>query len=256
MDELTSYLCLDWANKPENVRACTTLVKGGSSTGVYAEYNLATHVGDNHTAVQANREKLIKDLGLSAEPVWLQQVHSDEVIDADESALLSSEHESVPKADASVSRSKGVVCAVLTADCLPVFICNQAGTEVAVVHAGWRGLHAGIISRTISKMRSATQELLVYFGPAIGPRSFEVGDEVLRAFVDKNKSNNTAFQDSENGLYLCDIYELARIELQLLGVAREQITGGGYCTFSEAGRFYSYRRQNNTGRMANLIWIT
>ncbi len=255
----SSYLTLDWKGKPKSVHACSTLSTGGASTGSFSTFNLATHVGDDLTAVTANRKKLSTDKNLPAEPVWLEQVHGDHVIVADEigDSLPSGRNSAlpIPQADASVSRKKNTVCAVLTADCLPVFFCNQSGTEVAVAHAGWRGLYAGIITQTIKKMRSPMTEILFYLGPAIGAQAFEVGEEVFKAFVSKNKRNSSAFKFVNNGHYLCDIYQLARIELQSLGVDPAGISGGHYCTFSETNRFYSYRRQQQTGRMANLIWL-
>ena len=142
----------------------------------------------------------------------------------------------------------------MTADCLPVFICNNSGTEIAVVHAGWRGLHAGIISNTVTAMKSQPEELLVALGPAIGPAVFEVGEEVFSAFVDKNNINESAFVSNKPGHYLCDLYQLARNELFSLGV--DKVSGGDYCTYSEETLFYSFRKQEITGRMANLIWMT
>ena len=245
------YLPASWpGTRPENVHAYTTLRTGGISTGGYSEYNLADHVDDDPGVVKNNRAKLVKDLQLPAEPVWLEQVHSNKVICADN---FSAAQQPV-RADASTSSKKGVVCVVMTADCLPVFICNQAGTEVAVVHAGWRGLHAGIITNTIKAMKSPADELLACLGPAIGPEVFEVGEEVLNAFVDKNSVNRSAFVASKKDHYLCDIYQLARIELQTIGI--DKIAGGGRCTYLEESLFYSYRRQQKTGRMASLIWLT
>jgi len=250
----TSYLPLNWLNKPENVQAFTTLISGGYSTGNYSQFNLASHVGDDLAAVRVNREKLFEDLNLPAEPVWLDQVHSNKVILAGENLVQGTVAEPhVMQADASISRTPGVVCAVLTADCLPVFFCNQSGSEVAVAHAGWRGLHGGIITATVNTMRSSAEALLVSLGPAIGPKAFEVGEEVFNAFVDKNRKNRSAFVENRKHHYLCDIYQLARIELESLGVTR--VSGGNYCTYSEAQRFYSYRRQQITGRMASLIWL-
>lgn len=258
-----SYLTIDWAIKPVNVRAYTTLISGGFSSGDYAEFNLASHVDDDLTAVKANRKKLSSDLNLPTEPVWLEQVHGDKVIVADEIDSFLSTGEgsrSIPQADASIARKKGTVCVALTADCLPVFFCNQSGSEVAVAHAGWRGLCAGVIHRTIEKMHSPVEEILISFGPAIGEGAFEVGEEVKQAFTKKDQCYNLAFKPvpdiEQKRYYLCDIYLLARIELQLLGVDPARITGSKYCTYSEANRFYSYRRQKQTGRMANLIWRT
>lgn len=241
-----SYLPASWTHRPANVHAVTTLKQGGVSTGDYSEYNLATHVGDDVLAVEKNRQKLMNDLQLPAQPVWLEQVHSNIIINAGEKAATL-------QADASFSRLPGVVCAVLTADCLPVFFCNSAGTEVAVAHAGWRGLHAGILSKTVAAMHTSNDEIQVSLGPAIGPQAFEVGEEVLQAFVEKNGQNESAFSATRPGHFLCDIYQLARIELAALSV--NQVTGGDYCTYDESQRFYSYRRHKNTGRMASLIWM-
>jgi len=247
------YLPATWPGnslgKPGNVHACTTLRAGGVSSGDYGEYNLAAHVDDDLQAVKKNRLQLVRDLKLPAEPVWLEQVHSNKVIIADKNT----EPQTTIQADASVTGEKGVVCAVLTADCLPVFFCNQSGTEVAVAHAGWRGLHAGIINNTVEAMNSSVDEIQVSLGPAIGPEVFEVGEEVFHAFVDKSRNNQSAFVATSKNHYLCDIYQLARLELQSLGVAN--IAGGDYCTYSDAQRFYSYRRQEKTGRMASLIWL-
>lgn len=235
--------------KPANVHAYTTLRSGGFSIGSYGEFNLADHVGDDPQAVIKNRAKLVEDLSLPSEPAWLEQVHSNKVICADDLSAGQT-----VQADASFTSKQAVVCAVMTADCLPVFVCNQAGTEVAVAHAGWRGLHAGIITNTVKAMSSAADELLISLGPAIGAEEFEVGEEVLSAFVDKNSANKSAFVATKKGHYLCDIYQLARIELQSLGV--KKIAGGDCCTYREEQRFYSYRRQQKTGRMASLIWLT
>jgi len=183
------YLSASWPNKPENISAVTTLIHGGFSRGEFSEYNLAMHVGDDAEAVKTNRAKLLADLQLPSEPVWLAQGHSDKVIRVDAPLL----DNFTPQADASVSAARGVVCAVMTADCLPVFFCDEAGTEVAVAHAGWRGLHAGIISNTVKAMNTSVEKIQVSLGPAIGPSNFEVGEEVLQAFVDKNRLNKIAF---------------------------------------------------------------
>jgi len=241
-------------SKPDNIFAYTTLrcadpEHHGFSKGCYDSFNLAAHVGDAPAAVAANRKKLLTDLKLPAEPAWLDQVHSNQVVRADE--ITSAE---IPQADASFTSCQGVVCAVLTADCLPVFFCNRQGSEVAVAHAGWRGLHAGILSATLAKMQSPAEDVLVSLGPAIGAEAFEVGQEVYDAFVSKNTANSRAFVDTDDSHYLCDIYQLARIELSAAGV--KSISGGSHCSFSEVPLFYSYRRQNTTGRMASLIWIS
>jgi len=241
----------EWQGKLVNVHAVTTLIKGGISSGNYAEFNLATHVGDDLASVNHNRGKLCTDLQLPSEPVWLEQVHSNRVILADEKTV---DERIALQADASFTQFKGAVCAVLTADCLPVFFCNQTGTEVAVAHAGWRGLNAGIISNTVKAMNSSVDEILVSLGPAIGPQYFEVGTDVFEAFTDNNRLNASAFVATDSNHFLCNIYQLARIELQSLGIKR--ITGGDYCTYRDEQKFYSFRRQQNTGRMANLIWLS
>ena len=256
------YLPAQWAEedgavgtllKPDNVFAYTTLrcthpERAGFSKGCYDSFNLATHVGDVPEAVAANRKKLSAELELPSEPVWLDQVHSNRVVEADR--IIAGD---VPRADASVASGRGIVCAVLTADCLPVFFCNRQGSEIAVAHAGWRGLHAGILGATLAKMQSPAEDVLVSLGPAIGPQAFEVGKEVYAAFVDKNSANRQAFVATDDAHYLCDIYRLARIELTQSGV--RSIAGGSLCSFSETPLFYSYRRQNSTGRMASLIWL-
>jgi purine-nucleoside/S-methyl-5'-thioadenosine phosphorylase / adenosine deaminase len=230
------------------------MISGGVSKGDYQGYNLAMHVGDDPAAVIANRAKLVEDLALPSEPIWLDQVHSNKVFVADKqyAAIASAGHSPV-QADASLTRTSGVVCAVLTADCLPVFFTNNNGTEVAVAHAGWRGLHAGIIGSTLAAMQSDTSDIIVSLGPAIGPQAFEVGPEVYQAFVSKDQHNSSAFAPGDKNHYLCDIYQLARTELSAAGV--HKIVGGGYCTYNDSRRFYSYRRHSNTGRMASLIWF-
>jgi len=231
----------------------TTLKTGGVSLGDFQAFNLAMHVDDNPQAVKANRDKLRTELALPAEPVWLAQVHSNNVINIDQLSHNNSASEIIP-ADASITRTAGQVCAVLTADCLPVFFCNTSGTEVAVAHAGWRGLHAGIIRNTVKAMQSPPDEIRVSLGPAIGPQAFEVGTDVYNAFVTKNAENVPAFVAAGSEKYYCDIYKLARIELQALGVFK--VAGGDFCTYRDNNQFYSFRRRQKTGRMASLIWFT
>ncbi len=248
MDKL-SYLQASWSNKPENISAVTTLIHRGVSQGAFSEFNLAMHVGDDAEAVKNNRAKLLADLQLPSEPVWLEQVHSNKVIRVDAPLLDGC----TPQADASVSTGRGVVCAVMTADCLPIFFCDEAGSEVAVAHAGWRGLHAGIISNTVKTMQTAAEKIQVSLGPAISVENFEVGEDVFQAFVGKNRLNKSAFTATKKNHYLCDIYQLARIELQSLGI--DKIAGGEFCTYCDSQQFYSFRRQQKTGRMASLIWL-
>jgi YfiH family protein len=230
---------------PERVRAAVTTRGGGVSLPPYDSLNLGDHVGDDPAAVAENRRRLIEELGLPAEPHWLNQVHGTCALDA---AMLGTGCE----ADAAHAALPGVVCAVLTADCLPVLLCNSNGTQVAAVHAGWRGLLNGVIEQCIAGM-GGEGELLAWLGPAIGPHAFEVGEEVRAAFVGANPAAEAAFAPSAGGRWLADIYTLARQRLHRAGV--DAIYGGEHCTFSEPERFYSYRRDGRTGRMASLIWF-
>jgi len=230
---------------PEHVRAFTTTRQGGQSRSNYSSLNLALHVEDNVDTVEQNRKHLSAAFNLPTEPFWLQQTHSSRVTNAGNA--------NNNEADGAWSKQTGVVCTVLTADCLPVFFCDRAGTTVAIVHAGWRGLMDGVISSAITEMNVDPENLLVWLGPAIGPEAFEVGEEVLQQFSKKNPINKAAFIQKDVEHWLCDIYQLARIELNQKGV--QQIYGGDLCTYSDEDRFYSYRRDGVTGRMASLIWM-
>ena len=238
------WLTPDW-NAPANIHAATLLRTGGISTGVYSSLNLATHVGDDLDCVRENRHRMKDWLALPAEPVWLEQTHSNIVIDAGQSTQLQ-------QADASYTELAGVVCVVMTADCLPLLICSTDGKKIAAIHAGWKGLLAGIISNTLAALK--TNDVLVWLGPAIGARCFEVGVEVREAFVAKFAPFAAGFVQTSDNKYLADIYQLARIELAARDV--HAVYGGEYCTFTEQARFYSYRRDAQTGRMATLIWRT
>ena len=234
----------DWP-APANVFAATTLRFGGFSSGRYSSLNLALHVGDDPKLVQRSRRVIRDMLKLPAEPVWLSQVHGCRVVDAAHTRILE-------RADAGYSHQPNVVCAVLTADCLPVLLCSADGRSVAAVHAGWRGLLAGVISNAVSALQCT--DLMVWLGPAIGPEAFEIGSEVRQAFLERNPAYDAAFRQRENGKWLADIYRLARINLIESGI--DQVYGGDYCTVAEPEHFYSYRRDKETGRMATLIWRT
>lgn len=240
------WITPDWP-APANVRALQTTRAGGVSMGRYAPLNLGDHVGDDPVAVARNRAILRADL--PAEPVWLKQVHGNVVADADRAI-------GIAEADASMARQAGVVCAVMTADCLPLLLCDASGTVVCAVHAGWRGLAGGVIEAAVAAMKVAPASLMVWLGPAIGPQAFEVGEEVRQAFLAHDPAAQKAFA-SRSSLteqkWLADIYFLARQRLGLLGVTR--VYGGGLCTFSDAEQFYSYRRDGATGRLASLIWL-
>lgn len=247
------YLKPDWP-APANVRAFVTLRGNGHSEGAYSAFNLADHVGDNPEAVAANRAQLQEELNLPSPPQWLEQIHSDRAVEAKSDGK-------VLTADASFTREKGVVCAVLTADCLPLLVCNRDGSEVSAIHAGWKGLTGGVIRATIEDMQSNPADLLVWLGPAIGPEAFECGVDVLEAAFESALSESHAeaiskcfVPHTEKPLhFLADIYGLGRAELQELGIT--EIYGGDRCTVSESDAFYSYRRDRDTGRMASLIWL-
>ena len=242
-------ICPDWP-APETVHAFTTTRKNGFSTGSYASLNLAQHVEDDRLTVERNRNRLIEDFNLPSQPIWLQQTHSNTVIVADDyqNATIS------PEADASWTSSPGIVCAVLTADCLPVFFTNKQGDRVAVTHAGWRGALNGIISTSFLATGIEVEDCLVWLGPAIGAENFEVGADVYQTFIHKNPENIAAFTQTDDQHWLCDIYQLARIECQQLGI--HSIYDGGFCTYSDEAHFYSFRRDGaRTGRMASLIWL-
>jgi YfiH family protein len=240
-----TWIVPDWP-VPARVRAVTTTRAGGISLGPYASLNLADHVGDDPAAVAANRERLAAAAGLPAEPVWLQQVHGNTVVDIDRTA-------SGPTADAACSHQPGQVCAVLTADCLPVLLCDRGGDHVAAVHAGWRGLAAGVIEQTVAALQAPVGEQLAWLGPAISAAVYIVGDEVREAFIARDPRAAAAFQAAPNDAWHADLYLLARQRLTACGVAA--VYGGGRCTFREAQSFYSYRRDGTTGRMATLIWL-
>jgi YfiH family protein len=244
MNKNKHWITPDWP-APANIHAATTLRTGGVSSGAYASLNPATHVGDDLACVSENRQRIKTMLALPAEPVWLEQIHSNYVINAEQT-------NSLQQADASYSNAAGIVCAVMTADCLPLLICSTDGKQIAAIHAGWRGLLASIISNTVTAL--ATTKVLVWLGPAIGAACFEVGAEVREAFVAKSAAFNAAFTQTSDNKYLADIYQLARIELAALGI--NAVYGGNFCTVTEKERFYSYRRDTQTGRMATLIWRT
>lgn len=231
---------------PRGVHALASTRAGGVSQGPYAGLNLALHVGDDPLQVAANRRRLARML--PAEPLWLTQVHGTRVLAA-EAAGAGVE----AGADACVARSPGRVCAVLVADCLPVLFCDDAGTVVGAAHAGWRGLAAGVLENTVAAMDVAPGRLMAWFGPAIAQPAFEVGAEVRETFVSRDPRAAGAFLARDGGKWLCDLAALARQRLEASGVTR--LFGGGPCTLSDPRRFYSYRRDGVTGRMAALIWL-
>lgn len=241
----TEWLVPDWP-VPAGVKALVTTRAGGVSAGRYASLNLGTHVGDDPQAVAENRARLRRHL--PAEPKWLEQVHGTDV-----AVLESGSAPVVPRADAAVTREAGEVCAVLTADCLPVLLCDRGGTVVAAAHAGWRGLAAGVLEATVAHMEAAPASLMAWLGPAIGPQVFEIGDEVREAFMNVDAAAEGAFRPgAAHGKWLADLYRLARLRLARAGV--REVWGGGWCTYGDPRRFYSYRRDGATGRFASLVW--
>ncbi len=239
------FILPEWP-APASVRAVVTTRIGGVSKNPYNTFNLATHVGDDPEAVTTNRVQLKATLKLPAEPLWLRQVHGVTVVDA-----VRTENET--EADGVYATKPGAVCAVLTADCLPVLLCDRQGTKVAALHAGWRGLAGGVIEAGVQALSVPGSELMAWLGPAIGPDTFEVGKEVRDTFVAQDPAADAAFRPQAGGKYLADIYRLARQRLAVLGMTA--VYGGGLCTVRDRARFYSYRRDGETGRMASLIWL-
>ena len=236
----------DWP-APANVRAFSTTRLGGVSASPYDSLNLATHVGDDPRQVAQNRHCLQQQLALPSTPAWLNQVHGVEI------HSLSKPLPVPVDADGTISDKPGLVCAVMTADCLPLLFCDRAGRRVAAIHAGWRGLCCGIIEKCIQQMRLPAEQLLVWLGPAIGASAFQVGAEVRDAFIAHNASASQAFVQQDQQHWLADLYQLARQRLLSQGV--DAIYGGDYCTFQQRELFFSYRRERVTGRMASLIWL-
>jgi YfiH family protein len=247
---MNDWIIPDWP-APGNVKALFTTRNGGVSrgaNGAYDSLNLGVHVNDNLADVECNRTLLCRHL--PGEPRWLKQVHGTLPIWIDQAATV------IPEGDAVLSRTQGVICAVMVADCLPVFLCDAAGTTVGIVHAGWRGLAGGIIERSIAAMAVDHNKLMAWLGPAIGPDHFEVGADVYEAFVQQNAQAVQAFvpkNSNHEKKWLADIFLLARQRLTSIGIT--EIYGGGICTFSDPERFFSYRRDGETGRMAALIWL-
>ena len=243
---MSHFIVPDWPT-PTNVRALSTTRHGGISLPPYDSLNLGDHVGDKPDHVAANRARLLATAALPAAPRWLQQVHGTRCVDV----ATVSDNEA---ADAGISHTADVVCAVMTADCLPLLFCDRAGTRVAAAHAGWRGLLGGVIESTLTALACPGDQLLAWLGPAIGPTAFEVGSEVRDAFLAEDARQAHAFRPSaQAGKWLCDLYALARHRLLRAGVTA--IYGGDRCTLTEADTFFSYRRDGTTGRMASLIWL-
>lgn len=241
-ESVTHWLIPDWP-APVGIKACVTTRAGGVSAAPFDSFNLGDHVDDDSQAVSQNRSKLTSCLNI--QPAWLKQVHGIDVVEATPAQVM--------QADASWSRTPGVACTIMTADCLPTLFCNRQGTQVAAAHAGWRGLAAGVLEAAVGSFADAPSQILVWLGPAIGPQAFEVGPEVLEAFMATHPETSEAFVPSVNpGKFMADIYQLARLRLAAYGVTA--VYGGGLSTYNDE-RFFSYRRGARTGRFASLVWI-
>lgn len=259
------WLTADWP-APARVRTLISTRAGGVSEGPFASNNLGAHVGDNPQHVAVNRQRLLEKADSAYAVQWLNQVHGTRVVEASDAGQ-------VVEADGCTTSAPGVACAVLTADCLPVLIANRSGTRVAAVHAGWRGLADGVLVAALERFDDAANNIVVYLGPAIGPRHFEVGPEVRQYFLDRahvapvesiaresqpeltsgRGSLDNAFQPSVGDRYLADLYQIARIQCAEAGVVN--IYGGGFCTYADSERFFSYRRDGQTGRLVSAIWL-
>ncbi|OZB14575.1 MAG: multi-copper polyphenol oxidoreductase [Marinobacter sp. 34-60-7] len=238
-------------NAPDRVRALSTTRRGGVSGAPWESLNLGHHVDDVADHVAENRQRLAQYSGLLPEHIgWLNQVHGTDVVELDAENVGA-----VHQADASFTRQNGIACAILTADCLPVVLADNAGTVVGAAHAGWRSLCGGVIEHLIAAMQVRGYELTAWLGPAIGPDQFEVGPEVREAFLKNDSGADAAFATlgARPGHYLADIYTLARRRLARAGVAN--VSGGSLCTVNDKDWFFSYRRDGQTGRMATLVWI-
>lgn len=244
----SDFIIPDWP-APANIHALQTTRQGGISLASYYSFNLGSHVQDDPMRVAHNRQLLSQFV--PSEPVWLNQVHGINVVDA-------ANTDCVPDADASFTTRHNTVCVTMTADCLPILLCDKAGTVVGSVHAGWRSLCDGVIEATVQKMPVDSNQLMAWLGPAIGPQAFEVGSEVRAQFLAKDAQAELAFKPQSGDKWLADIYKLATQRLNNIGIS--QIYGGGeqeaYCTFTDEQRFFSFRRDNLTGRMTTLIWLT
>lgn len=230
---------------PRRVRAAFTLRTGGVSVGPFASLNVGERVGDSPDAVSENRRRVRQALALPREPAWLEQVHGVTLVNLDEAEG--------GRADASLTRASGRVCAIQVADCMPVLFADRQGTGVAAAHAGWRGLAGGVLEATVRALALPPERLLAWLGPAIGPAGFEVGSDVRDAFTRDDPGATDAFVANPRGKWQCDLAALARRRLARLGV--HDVTGGKWCTWSDAARFFSYRRDGQCGRMAALVWM-
>jgi YfiH family protein len=240
-----TWIVPDWPAPPQ-VRALSTQRAGGVSAAPFESLNLGAHVGDSAEAVGENRRRLYTAARLPAEPVWLSQQHGTHVLDLDGAHAPA-------VADAALTHGAGRVCAILTADCLPVLLAAESGAGVAAAHAGWRGLAGGVIEATVRALALPPESLLAWLGPAIGRAHFEIGAEVREELLCADPQAEAAFEPNARGRYMADLAALARRRLERVGIAR--IYGGDACTYAAPEHYFSYRRDGRTGRQATLIWL-
>jgi polyphenol oxidase len=243
--EAVRVLTPDWP-APSGVRAAFTLRTGGVSAPPFDSLNIGAHVGDAPACVAENRRRVREYLRLPGEPAWLEQVHGTDVAELDT-------QEADTPADAVISRRPGAVCAVQVADCMPVLFAARDASVVGVAHAGWRGLAAGVLEATVSRLRIPAAQLIAWLGPAISAEHFEVGSEVRAAFVPQDAGAADAFTANVRGRWQCDLAALARRRLAALGIPA--VSGGAWCTYADRERFFSFRRDGQCGRMAALLWL-
>lgn len=244
---------------PDNVGIAMTSRHGGTSQAPFDSLNLGLHVGDDAANVLANRALIQQQLSIASPLLWLEQVHGIEIVNCANLSAGSLASHPPPKADGSYSSSPDISLAIMTADCLPVLLCNKAGTEVAAVHAGWRGLCDGVIEAAVNQFNCQNADIMAYLGPAIGPHAFEVGAEVKQQFVAVNKQSAQYFKSVDNDSgdkpsdkYLANLNALAKMRLTSLGI--EQVFSADICTYTDE-EYFSYRRDHQTGRMASFIWL-
>ena len=253
-----TILMANWP-APKNIHAFTTLRHGmGFSQSPFNEFNLGNRYsdqGDDANVVEKNREQLFQTFSMPSKPHWLKQVHGVDVLRVEKPPVISGDfHRDEPIADAAVTSQKNIVLSILTADCLPVLFCNIDGSEVAAAHAGWRGLADGVLENTVHAMRTAPENIMAWLGPAAGPQAYEIGAEVRDVFIVQDSKAEAAFIATRENHWRVDLYQLARLRLQEVGITK--IYGGEHCTISEKDKFFSHRRDQQTGRMASLIWMS
>lgn len=246
---LENYFVVEWP-APSNIRATTTLRTGGHSKGPFSSFNLGYHVNDDPQSVRYNHEKLIRELDLLTPPYWLNQIHGTHAVQIEPTLPTNT----TLTADASFTQHPNLVCAIMTADCVPILLCNKKGTLVAAIHAGWKGLLGDIIAKTINSLPCSPNDLMAWIGPAIGPDHFEINETIYNSFIQKNSVLKEAFFQPTPQQWYADLFTLTRLILNQNQI--KEIFGGHWCTYREHDLFFSHRRDGGiTGRMATLIWL-